>query len=60
MFLNLLAEILASIYDFAVNIVMVINIAVNKTFCIRELLNRFFIFNQKNINVLIFIKSVRR
>ena len=31
MFLNLLAEILASTYDFAVNIVMVINITINKT-----------------------------
>ena len=33
--LNLLAEILAGAYDFAVNIVIVINIvAINKTFCI--------------------------
>ena len=36
MFLKLLAKILASIYDFAVNIVMVINIAINKTFCIHD------------------------
>ena len=36
MFLNLLAEILASIYDFAVNIVLVINISINKTFWIHD------------------------
>ena len=36
MFWNLLAEILASIYDFAVNIVTVINIAINKTFSIHD------------------------
>ena len=42
MFLNLLAEILASIYDFAVNIVMVINIAINKTFCSHDSIKKLF------------------
>ena len=39
---------------FAVNIVTVITIAINKTFCVHDLVTKFFIaimfFNQKNIN----------
>ena len=57
MFQRLLAKILANIYDFAANIVVVINIAINKTFCIHDLVNEIFItimfFNQKSINVVI-------
>ena len=36
MFWKLLAGILASIYDFAVNIVMAINNAIHKTFIIHD------------------------
>ena len=39
---KLLAEILASTYDFAVNIVMVINITINKTFSIYDLIKNYF------------------
>ena len=52
---------LASIYDFAVNVVMVINIAINKTFCVHDLVNKTFIamFFDQNSNVLIVISSYR-
>ena len=53
---------LASIYDFEVNVVMAINIAINKTFCVHDLVNKTFIamfFDQKNSNVLIVISSYR-
>ena len=54
---------LASIYDFAVIIVMAINIAFNKTFCIHDLVNKTFMaimfFDQKNSNFLIVISSYR-
>ena len=53
---------LASNYDFAVNVVMAINIAINKTFCVHDLVNKTFIamfFDQKNSNVLIVISSYR-
>ena len=44
---------MASIYDFAVNIVTVINIAINKTFFIHNSVKNYScynVFNQKDIN----------
>ena len=44
---------LVSAYDFAVNIVMMINIAIHKTFIIHDSVKNYScynVFNQKNIN----------
>ena len=42
---------LASIYDFAVNIVMGINIANNKTFCIHDSVKKIFMLRCFNIHM---------
>ena len=43
MFEKVLTKILASSHDFAVNIIMVINITINKTFSIHDLIKKLFI-----------------